>query len=130
MAFQRAFTSGSTQGPLIDAVILSGEMVGREMPHQGWMGVMVCSVPIDFRYMAPAKQRSGLLVERVAKSSPAARAGIRSADVLLRVNDTAVTYDGSLKVALTGRRLGAPVEVVLLRDGRVKTLRVAPDMMA
>ena len=128
MAFQRAFVPGAKQGPLIDA-ILSGEMVGQELPNQGWMGVMVCSVPIEFRYIAAARQRSGLLVERVAKGSPAARAGIRSADVLLRVNDTAVTYDGSLRVALTGRRFGDPVEVVLLRDGRVKTLRVVPDVL-
>ena len=129
MAIQRAFTSGAKQGPIIDAIILSGEMVGGELPHQGWMGVMVCAVPIEFRYMAAAKQRSGLLVERTAKGSPALRAGIRSADVLLRVNGTAVTYDGSLRVALTGRRIGDPVEVELLRDGRVKTLRVVPDMM-
>ena len=130
MTFQRAFFSPAKQGPVIDAVILAGEMVGQEPPNQGWMGVMVCSVPIDFRYLAVAKQRCGLLVERTAKGSPAHRAGIRSADVLLRVNDTSVTFDGSLRVALTGRRFGDPVEVVLLRDGKIKSLRVVPDFLS
>lgn len=130
MAFQRAYTPSTKHGPIIEAAILSGEIVGMAPPHQGWMGVMVCAVPIDPRYMRTAGQRAGLLVERTAKGSPAARAGIRSADVLLNVNGTAVTYDGSLKVALTGRCVGDPLTVTLLRDGKVRAVRVAPNLVS
>ena len=108
---------------------MRGEIVEGEPPHQGWMGVMVCAVPIDPRLVPVAGQRSGLLVERTAKNSPAARAGIRSADVLLVVNGTAVTYDGSLRVALTGRRFGDALTVVLLREGKLRDIRVVPDVV-
>lgn len=129
MAIQRAYIPGTKQGPLIDAAVLSGEVVGVEMPHQGWMGVMVCAVPIDPRLIQVAGQRFGLLVERTARHSPAARAGIRAADVLLNVNGTAVTYDGSLKVALTGRRFGEAVTATILRNGRVRAVRVVPHVV-
>ena len=126
MALQRVH-AGLVQGPVIEAAVLSGEVVGTEMPYQGWMGVMVCAVPIDPRLMQMARQRAGLLVERIARGSPAARAGIRAADVLLNVNGTPVTYDGSLTVALVGRRAGEALTVMLLRDGKVRTVRVMPD---
>ena len=73
---------------------------------------------------AQAGQHAGLLIERVAKGSPAHVSGIKAADVLLQINSTPVTYDGALRVALTGRQPGEPVQVRLLRDGRERSVRV------
>ena len=128
MAMQRAFTPSSNldgqSGPIIDAVVLNGEIIDVAPPRQGWFGVMVCAVPLAPPLAEQTGQHAGLLIERVAKGSPAAQSGVRAADVLLRVNGTAVTYDGSLRVALTGRQHGEPVQVRLLRDGRARDVQV------
>jgi membrane-associated protease RseP (regulator of RpoE activity) len=70
------------------------------------------------------RRDGGLVVTQVVPESPAARAGVRPGDVLLRVNDTAVTDLASLQRAVDAVEPGQTYTLQLRRDGKEEALRV------
>jgi serine protease Do len=69
---------------------------------------------------------AGVLVHSVDANSPAANAGLRAGDVVVRANEMTLTSSGDwLKVVRENR--GKPVQVVVLRDKKEQTLTLVPD---
>jgi serine protease Do len=66
----------------------------------------------------------GILVQQVGPGTPAARAGLRTGDILVDFGGTAVTEGGDLRRALRARRPGDTVNVIVVRPGGRATLRV------
>jgi M6 family metalloprotease-like protein len=64
----------------------------------------------------------GAVVENVAKDSPAARAGVRQGDVLVRLDDVAVSTRATLSDLLTEKRPGDLLRLSVLREGASLTL--------
>jgi S1-C subfamily serine protease len=75
--------------------------------------------------------RAGALVSWVASGSPAASAGLRAGDVLVKVNDAATNAQFAEQVPLVnqvlfGLRIGEPAVFTVLRDSRELAFKVAP----
>jgi S1-C subfamily serine protease len=68
----------------------------------------------------------GVLVRSVLKNSAAEKAGLKSGDVILRLDDVKVTSaaDISAKLRMTP---GKTVQVVFMRERKETTLPVTPD---
>jgi putative serine protease PepD len=66
----------------------------------------------------------GVLVSSVARNGPAARAGVKPNDVIVRLGDRPTPTVDDVAVALAARRPGAQVTVRLIRRGAAKELRV------
>jgi serine protease Do len=64
----------------------------------------------------------GVLVTSVREESPAAKAGLRAGDVILRVDDEPVTDPGDLMRAVAGSEAGE-IELRILRDRQERTIR-------
>ncbi|HYZ32302.1 MAG TPA: trypsin-like peptidase domain-containing protein [Crenalkalicoccus sp.] len=84
------------------------------------------AVPRRFARAHGLEQASGVLVAAVAPDSPAARAGIERGDLLLTVGGQPITGVDALLRWLTGERVGEAAEVLLLRRGDLRRLRVVP----
>jgi S1-C subfamily serine protease len=69
---------------------------------------------------------AGLLVRSVEAGSPAADAGLRAGDVVVRVNEVAVT-SGNEWTKTVHQNKGKPVTLVVLRDRREQTMTMTPD---
>jgi serine protease Do len=69
---------------------------------------------------------NGLLVRSVDNNSPAAMAGIKAGDVLVRANARSVANLTDWAKAIRDAK-GRPVTVVVLRDRQEKTLTLTPD---
>ena len=69
---------------------------------------------------------TGLLVRSVETSSPAAAAGLRAGDVVVRVNARTVTSSSDWTRAIRESQ-GRPFTVVVLRERREQTLQLTPD---
>lgn len=70
--------------------------------------------------------KTGLLVRSVEAKSPAADAGLQAGDVILQINQTAVTSGNEWSKTIHQNR-GKPVTLVVLRDRHEQTMTITPD---
>lgn len=105
-----------------------------EVPHHGLFGSSILSSSYTgalLEVMGPQLAdyfgaQTGLLVRSVEANSPAEAAGMRAGDVVIRLNDQAVSSnDDWLKTVHDNR--GKPLPVVILRDRKEQTLTLVPD---
>jgi S1-C subfamily serine protease len=67
-------------------------------------------------------QSSGVLVSEVEENGPAARAGVRAGDILVKLDEAAVTGIDELLRLLTEGRLDRHTKLVVIRDGALVEL--------
>lgn len=92
-----------------DQLIRSGHMV------HGWLGVEGSDLPAD--HATAAGLAGGAVVHGIAHDSPAASAGLAEGDVIVGVDDRAVTSISSLVVQLRAHSPGDAVTLRYWRDG-------------
>jgi hypothetical protein len=80
-------------------------------------------VPVPEAVRAKMLRATGVYVQSVINGTPAAQAGIRFGDVILRISGLEVTDPAFLKDRIEVFA-GLPVDVMLLRDGVVRTVNV------
>ena len=98
----------------------------REQGHviRGWLGVSIGDVDTGLAKTLHLSRPEGALVHTVMPASPAARAGIRTGDVILSYDGTPVVSSKNLPPLVGGTVVGHEVPVTILRDGHVSTLNV------
>ena len=108
-----------SDGPRVVAV------TGRYDPGDHWLGVMCVSVDPAMRAHLNLPEKQGLIVMGVIPNSPAAKAGIRQHDILLRFGERPLGDQGDLlKAIVEAKEAAKPVE--LIRGGKRQTVEVSP----
>jgi len=93
--------------------------------RRGWLGVNIQQVTEDIAESLGLRGGTrGALIARAQEGAPAAAAGIRNGDVVLRFNNQDVREMRSLPRIVAETAVGAQVPVVVWRDGREETLTV------
>jgi serine protease Do len=95
--------------------------------RRAYIGIGGGPRPLPPRVAQRLGRRSGVEVVDVVASSPAARAGLRSEDLLVALGGTPVTGVGDLQRLMTEELIGTAVDVVVIREGRELTLRLVPE---
>jgi len=83
------------------------------------------NLPVDFGALVisePEMERG--IQEAVVPGGPAARAGIREADIVLEIGNKKITPDQPLDDTLQKFRIGQTLFLKILRHGRQKTLKI------
>ena len=93
------------------------------------LGLSGQTVPIDTRVRRfhGLSQASGVLVLEAQEGGPAARAGVRSGDVIVTFDDAPVAGVDDLHRTLTAERAGRPVTLGVLRRAEKLALTALPD---
>jgi S1-C subfamily serine protease len=84
------------------------------------------ALPRRLALAAGTEQESGVLVTAIQPDGPAARAGLAAGDLILRIGERPVTGVDALLRWLTAERVGEPVELLILRRGDPRRLRLVP----
>jgi len=85
---------------------------------RGLLGVNIYSITPDIAQLYGLGDTQGALVSQVIEGSPAAKAGIRTGDVITSVNGQNVKSNTELRNSIGLLRVGDKVEIGLVRDGK------------
>ena len=89
---------------------------------RGYLGVGIQPVSPDIAASLGLPKDRGEIVASVEPTGPAARAGIKQGDVIVKVANQAVTFDNTLSYIVANTPIGATVPIELIRDGKTMTL--------
>lgn len=91
---------------------------------RAFLGVGLTPVAPVMRQQLKLKDGEGVLVENVVEGSPAAKAGLKRHDVLVRVGKTMVGDMAAIRATLGGRKPGDKLTLTVVRGGKRLELNV------
>jgi serine protease DegQ len=110
--------------PSATAVDVVGELLRTGRASHAYLGVRADQVTRDVAAQLGLDRAAGVLVLEVGDGTPAAAAGIRPGDVLVRMGDKPLDTVEDFFGELRQRRPGDKVQLTLVRDGREQQVSV------
>jgi serine protease Do len=108
---------------VIDHLRANGKVV------RGWLGVAVQPVTPALARAFDLGRVRGALVSEVTDGSPAAEAGVRRGDVIVRFGDRTIESSRELPTQVAEIKPGTTVPVTVLREGKERTFQVKIEQM-
>ena len=107
--------------PIDEVMPIVDQMIAGEAPTHARLGIQVGDAG------TAAEGAAGALVREVSPGSTAADAGLQQGDVIIRVDDRAITDADSLVATIRSYRPGDEVEVTWQRDGEEQSATLELD---
>jgi serine protease Do len=95
-----------------------------QRPERGYLGVGLQPLDENIADALGLPKDRGELVRTVVPGEPAAKAGIRQGDVILKVGGRDVTPDETVSYLIANTSVGTRVPLEIIRDGRRQMLQV------
>lgn len=129
--------SGGSQGigfaipaNMVRVVVASAKSGGKAVKRP-WLGARLQAVTPEIAETIGLRLPSGALVANVVASSPAARAGLKSSDLIVAIDGQMIEDPNAFDYRFATRPLGATAQLDVLRGGKTVKLAVlletAPD---
>jgi serine protease Do len=101
----------------------------RETGHvtRGWLGVSIQRLTPELAESMKLRADQGILVSQVMEGGPAEKAGLKAGDVILEFAGKPVKTPSELQNTVAWIAPGTKVEIVVLRDGKRHSLKVAVE---
>jgi serine protease DegQ len=110
--------------PAATAVDVVGDLLRTGRASHAYLGVGADQVTREVAAQLGLDRAAGVLVLEVADGSPAAQAGLRPGDVIVRIGDQPVDTVEDFFGELRQRRPGDKVQLTIVRDGREQQVTV------
>jgi S1-C subfamily serine protease len=112
-------------------VVVASAKGGGSAVKRPWLGARLQPVTPEIADSLGLKRPAGALISSVTAGSPAARAGLKSGDLILSVEGQAVDDPNAFDYRFTTRPLGGTAQVGIMRSGKEQAvpvaLQTAPD---
>jgi len=92
---------------------------------RGWLGVMIQKITPGIAKSFNLENNKGALVASVVPGSPADVAGVKRGDIIIKYDGKEINDHSELSRMAAGTHPDTSVEIVLLRNGEEKTLKVS-----
>jgi len=101
---------------VMDSLVKHGKVI------RGWLGVSIQDLDKNLAEAMGLDASNGVLVSDITEDSPAAKAGIKRGDVVLRVNGETMKSTGQLRNTIATLGAGAKVKLNIIRNNKEKTI--------
>ena len=108
---------------LVRAIVASAKQ-GRDYFERPWIGAGFEAVTVQVAEALGLQRPSGALVSSVDDDSPAAKAGLRPGDLILRMNGSPIEHVDALGYRLATQQIGKDVTFVIQRQGKEREVKV------
>lgn len=109
--------------PILQSLIEKGRVV------RAYLGVGILDRDTAATYGYELTIDKGVYLLQIAKNGPAAKAGLKEGDVILKIAGTEVNSVADLRGAVDAQAVGGTVSVTILRKGNQQTLNVLLEEM-
>lgn len=121
--------SGSNSGigfaiPSNNALKVAKTIISGQKVYHPYIGLSVQTVTADNARIAGLSVNQGAYIANVAEGGPAAAAGLQKGDVVVKIDDQAITSADGLILAIRQHEIGDKVQVTVVRDGKEQTFEV------
>lgn len=110
--------------PIDLAKWVGGQLVNGGKVHRAYLGVGIETLTPALAEKLKVNARHGLLVTEVRSGAPAAKAGLKPGDVILKFAGQQVTTPRELQSTVEMQKIGSSQPLALLRDGKDMTVNV------
>lgn len=112
----------ATPSDVVLEIIDQLRTVGRA--RRGWLGVRIQTITEDIADTLGVAENAGALVSGVTPGGPGDEAGLRAGDVITHFKNEKVTSMRSLPRLVARAKIGQPVDVKIVRQGKQMTLDI------
>ena len=110
----------STARQVLEGIVRDGQVV------RGWVGIEPMELTAELAETFGLKQTEGVIVTGVLQNGPAANAGLRPGDLLLKVSGQPVKNVGELLTQIASLTPGKAAKLDVMRRNQTLTLDVTP----
>ena len=111
--------------PSSTAVDVYNQLVNGGQVHRGYLGILPARVPAQMAKQNNIPEGEGALVNDVSPDDgPAAKAGVKSGDIILEFNGNKIKDDRDLVRRVSGAPVGTNAVLKFVRDGQVHTVNI------
>jgi Do/DeqQ family serine protease len=134
-----AIIAGGAQGlgfaiPIKTAQRIADQLISKGKVEHPYLGIRMTTLTPDLRKQINSDPNSkvnvqedrGVLVFRVMPNAPADKAGLKSGDVILKINDKAVTTADQVQQAVENSSVGGTLQLTVRRGGQSVSVAVQP----
>jgi serine protease Do len=101
-----------------------GDIIETGKVTRGWLGVYIQNITPDLAKAMKLDVAKGVLVSKVEENSPAAKAGIKEEDVILKFNGKDINNSVELSTLVASTSPNSEVDLKILRNGRTMDITV------
>lgn len=121
--------SGGYQGigfaiPINLAKNIMNSLITRGKVVRGWLGVIIQDVTPEIAESFGLEDATGTLIADVLKEGPAEKGGIKRGDIIISFDGKPIDDVNNLRHVVAQTEVGKKVAVVVIRDGKEKTIKV------
>ena len=109
--------------PTVETLIRDGKV------SHGLIGIGISDVTPDNAKFFQMSTATGAVVTQVESNSPGGKAGLRTGDVITKLNGQSVTDAGQLQMEVGQKHPGDKVQLEVVRDGKIISVPVTLEAM-
>jgi serine protease Do len=110
--------------PSTTASTVIGDLEHGGVVSRGYLGVNIQSVTLAMAESMDMKNAKGAIVDQTMPGTPAAEAGLKSGDVITKVNGQPIEDAADLTQRIGSFKPGAKIDLTYMRDGSEKSAQI------
>src|SRR4051794_28916090 len=109
-------------------VVIASAKTGGSSVKRPWLGAKLQAVTPDIAEGLGLKRPAGALVATVSERSPAARAGLKTGDLIVAIDGQTVEDQNAFDYRFATKPLGGTAQIGVVRGGKELTLKIALEI--